>query len=140
MPQTPGGGVQGALIIYSLTSRESFINASKYIDHVRGASTETGYRPWALFLVSNKLDCGKEAREVSITEGEELASSLGIGFLEISAKTGENVDEAFCGLVREMWKLDNPESKWDLGGGNARRETEDGKGVVGWLKKTLRKT
>jgi hypothetical protein len=39
-------------------------------------------------------------RVVSVEEGEALAASLGMSFLETSAKTGANVDEAFAALAR----------------------------------------
>jgi GTPase SAR1 family protein len=96
----------GALVIYSVTSRQSFLNVKNYIDQVSKASKETGRPPWVRFLVGNKIDCEICDREVTTRQGKELAASLKLGFVEVSAKTGKNVDEAFRGLVREIMKLE----------------------------------
>jgi hypothetical protein len=45
--------------------------------------------------VGNKNDLPEESRQVSVTEGEELARSLGISFVETSALNGTNVEAAF---------------------------------------------
>ncbi len=41
-------------------------------------------------------------RQVTVAEGQELASSLHVLFLETSAKNNANVEDAFRNLVREM--------------------------------------
>lgn len=94
----------GALLIYNVTSRRSFLNVENYIIQVNEASKKTRRPSWVLFLVGNKIDCEKSDREVTTRQGRELAASLKLGFVEVSAKTGKNVDEAFRGLVREMMK------------------------------------
>ncbi len=45
-------------------------------------------------LVGNKLDLDKE-RIVQQREGSALANKYDIPFIEVSAKTGENIAEAF---------------------------------------------
>jgi len=40
--------------------------------------------------------------EVSSEEGQELAKSLGMQFFEVSAKTGQNVNEAFESMVQDI--------------------------------------
>ena len=37
----------------------------------------------------------KNEREVSWDEGKQMADSIGAPFFEVSAKTGENVEEVF---------------------------------------------
>ena len=54
-------------------------------------------------LIGNK--CDWEARRVVSKErGEALAASQGIKFLETSAKTNYNIDEAFEQLARQILK------------------------------------
>jgi GTPase KRas len=52
-----------------------------------------------MVLVGNKCDLESE-RQVTTAEGKELAMQWGIPFLESSAKTRTNVDEAFADVVR----------------------------------------
>ena len=49
-------------------------------------------------IIGNKCD-QIEDRQVPEDKGREFAESLGCEFMEVSAKTGENVDEAFEALV-----------------------------------------
>mmetsp|Transcript_23490 Transcript_23490/g.29962 ORF Transcript_23490/g.29962 Transcript_23490/m.29962 type:complete len:83 (+) Transcript_23490:1-249(+) len=56
-----------------------------------------------MMLVGNKCDL-EDKREVETNEGEELAKRLNCQFKEASAKTRENVEEAFYDLVREIRK------------------------------------
>jgi Ras-related protein Rab-8A len=41
---------------------------------------------------------------ISTAQGQELADSLGIPFLEVSAKTNHNVDKAFYTLASDIKK------------------------------------
>ena len=52
-----------------------------------------------LLLIGNKCDL-EYCHDVSKEEGEQLAHSLDIPFMETSARTGYNIDEAFETLVR----------------------------------------
>ena len=49
---------------------------------------------WLLILIGNKVDL-EEKREVSKDEGQEFADQNGLMFLETSAKTAQNIVEAF---------------------------------------------
>jgi GTPase KRas protein len=63
-------------------------------------------------LVANKKDLITE-RQVSTEEGRQLAERYKVPFLETSAKTSENVAEAFLQLIREVikFRLKNPQKK-----------------------------
>jgi GTPase KRas protein len=56
-----------------------------------------------MVFVANKCDLVKD-RLVSTTEGAELARSYGVPFVETSAKSRVNVEEAFIQCVREIKK------------------------------------
>jgi hypothetical protein len=84
-----------------------------------------GTRPYALILVGNKADSDTSAdgdddqtqqqpRQVTWAEGSKAAarmampgcsSALGVAFLEVSAKTGENVDQIFPAVGREILRM-----------------------------------
>ncbi len=86
------------MIVYSITSRSSFEQAAMMHDFVlRIKDTDTGDTP--VFLLGNKSDLEGQ-REVSSAEGLEFARAKGIGFMETSARTRSNVEEAFIGLIR----------------------------------------
>jgi len=51
--------------------------------------------------VGNKCDL-ESSRAVTFEEGKEFANSLGIKFIETSAKSSSNVDKAFFTLANEI--------------------------------------
>ena len=51
-------------------------------------------------LVGNKSDA--ENRQVSYEEGKALADSLQVSFMETSAKTSNNVEQAFVKMADEI--------------------------------------
>lgn len=56
-----------------------------------------------MILVGNKMDL-EQRREVPRQEAENLARSWGVIYIETSAKTRVNVDEAYTNLVTEIIK------------------------------------
>jgi GTPase SAR1 family protein len=54
-------------------------------------------------LIGNKCDW-EEKRAVSTEQGQALADELGIPFLEVSAKSNINVDQAFYSLASDIKK------------------------------------
>ncbi len=52
-------------------------------------------------LVGNKSDLDTK-RQVSFEEGKEFADSLGIKFIEASAKNNSNVEKAFMTLAQDI--------------------------------------
>ena len=83
----------GAMVVYDVTSRDSFERIHRYISFFDPVTT--------VMLLGNKCDM-TDCREVTKEEGEKLASEKGIRFLEISAKNGINVDEAFTILAGDI--------------------------------------
>jgi len=59
-----------------------------------------------LVICGNKCDLDAE-RQVSKTEGQDLAKGFDCPFLETSAKARINVEEGFFALVREIRKQNN---------------------------------
>ena len=71
-------------------------------------------------LVGNKCDL-KEQRQVSYQEGKEFAESLGMQFLETSAKDKINIDEAFLTLTKAILPT-VPENKRDADQGKQKAD------------------
>lgn len=89
---------EGFLLVYSITSRNSFDEISTFHQQILRVK-DKDYFP--VIVVANKCDLEYE-RQVGSHEGRELAKHFGCRFIETSAKQRINVDEAFSNLVREI--------------------------------------
>ncbi|XP_077400111.1 ras-related protein Rab-19-like [Vanacampus margaritifer] len=88
----------GAVITYDITRRATFESVSDWIQEVElyGAANVV------LVLIGNKCDLEKE-REVLFEEACSLANERGaLAALETSAKEGQNVEESFMLMAREL--------------------------------------
>ncbi|XP_011356055.1 ras-related protein Rab-42 isoform X1 [Pteropus vampyrus] len=87
--------VVGVLLVFDMTNRKSF-------EHIRDWHQEVmatqGPDKAIFLLVGHKSDL-QSTRCVSAEEAEELAASLGMAFMETSAKDNCNVDLAFDTLA-----------------------------------------
>ena len=88
-----------AIIVYDITSKDSFNNVVTWINDCRTYSPKTVF----MVLVGNKSDLN-ERRQVNTEEGEELAEKNRILFFETSAKDGSNVNEIFKKSAEEIIK------------------------------------
>jgi len=93
-------GGEGFILTYAITSRNSFEEVAQFREQILRVKEEDKV---PMVLVGNKCDL-EEERQVSKSEGEELAKSFGCPHFESSAKARINVDEAFYELVREIRK------------------------------------
>ena len=89
---------EGFLLVFSLVDRHSFEEISTFYNQImRVKGEQVSFVP--LMLVGNKNDL-EEERQISKEEGVSLAKKFNAAYIETSAKTGENVTEAFHGLVK----------------------------------------
>lgn len=79
-----------AVVVYDITSQESFENAMRWIEDVR---VERG-NDVVIMLVGNKCDLA-DKRLVEYDEGERRAKELGTLFVETSAKAGIGIKTLF---------------------------------------------
>lgn len=83
-------GAAGALLVYDITRRETFHHLTSWLEDARRHSNST----MTIMLVGNKSDLDSR-RAVSYEEGKKFAEQHDLIFLETSAKSDENVEEAF---------------------------------------------
>lgn len=135
---------EGFLLIYSITSRQSFEEIMTFQQQILRVK-DKDYFP--IIVVANKCDLEKE-RVVSEqgtflqspyhstplnptlthqTEGEALARQFGCKFIETSAKSRINVENAFYDLVREIRRYNKEMSSYPSGSGAFGARAPEGK-------------
>ena len=90
--------VQGVILMYDLTNRDSYENVTKWLNLVNQSVSNK-----IIALVGNKLDLAEEKRIVSNTEGEQLAKDNKILFFEGSGSSGQNVDFIFSTISQAIY-------------------------------------
>ena len=89
-------GSNGILLIFDITKRNSFDNLNFWLDELeKNCNLNNLY----IFLVGNKTDLKKE-RKVSYDEAKNFADMKKIPYIEISAKTGDNIDKLFNDFIK----------------------------------------
>lgn len=113
-------GCNGLLLVYSVVDRDSFDNASKWLVE---AYRNMGKLPPTI-IIGNKIDIRNLApysERVSTAEGKQFAEyfmkklDVPAVFIETSAKTGENIQEAFNKLLRMMADAEDDKSHHYVG-------------------------
>lgn len=100
-------GTQGIILVYDITNRDTFLNVKKWSNHIK----DSAEKDVCVLLVGNKLD--KDSREVTYEEGENIAKECKFSFIEMSAKTNQNIKEGFDLLIEHMYKTYGIKSKQD---------------------------
>lgn len=93
----------GIVLVYDITNRESFENINSWIIEIKKSENNK-----KILLIGNNCEL-EDKRQVSYEEGEELAKSNNILFIETSPKNNENVTEAFELLAEELINMVNIE-------------------------------
>lgn len=91
-------GSSGALLTYDISRRQTFEHIKDWLADLRAAAGDNV----CIILVANKSDL-EEQREVAADEARMWAKANGITeFIETSARTGSNVNEAFRRVAAEI--------------------------------------
>ena len=90
-------GAHGIILTYDITDKQSFKDIENWLTEVEKFANENVIK----LLVGNKSDL-ESSRQVKFEEGKEFADSLGVQFIETSAKNSSNVEKAFFTLANEI--------------------------------------
>ena len=90
-------GAAGALLVYDITRRDTFAHLGQWLDEAKQHAQPN----MVILLIGNKNDL-EDKRAVSTEEGQAFADEHGLLFMETSAKTAYNVEQAFLKTAEEI--------------------------------------
>jgi len=100
-------GSNGIILVYDVTRPSTFLNITHYLQDME----EAVQKKIPFILIGNKVDL-EDLRKIPAKNAEDLMNaSNAVAFFEASAKTGENVENAFQLLAEAVFKFLNAESK-----------------------------
>lgn len=95
-------GSHAVIMVYDCTNRQSFDNLNHWVEEIK---KHTNINGMTMLLIANKKDLREDGKNhVTTDEGQALAkqwaelifeNKWNVPFIETSAKTGENINEAF---------------------------------------------
>lgn len=98
-------------MVFDVTSMESFDHVNDWLKEVNRYAAEGTVK----LLVGNKSDRTAD-RVVTEEQAKEFADELGIPFIETSAKSSKNVEEAFLTMAGEL--IRQRDAQGDTGNAN----------------------
>lgn len=87
-------GANAALVVYDITSAESFERAKRWIEDLKTEKPDN----FVKVLIGNKVDLS-EAAVITEEMGKQYAEQEGLLFYQTSAKTGEGIKDLFLELA-----------------------------------------
>ena len=105
------GSVDGFIVVYSVGSTRSFDSIQNFLEGIKKIRKTNrfpmiivGTQGNFVFVVFNDIsaDLPEQSHLVTEKEGRSVAYRYRCPFIEVSAKTGKNVDKMFQSVVREI--------------------------------------
>ena len=89
------------MLVYDITKRRTFEHLEDWLEEVR---IHIEPHKACYLVVGHKADRDAD-RTVTLREGRNFAEFHGLKFLETSAKTGQNVEEAFQVITQDIYSM-----------------------------------
>ena len=115
LPKKYYQNADGVLLLFDVTSEETFTSVSNWMKDVKDNSNKTitndanNQSDISLYLIGNKID--KPDRVITREKAEEMARSLGMKYFEVSCKINMNIPEVMARMIMECHmktnKIDN---------------------------------
>lgn len=93
-------GAVGAFLVYDITKRQSFDNTQRWLRELRNHADAN----IVIMMAGNKSDLN-HLRSVSEKDGQSMAETEGLSFLETSALEATNVEKAFQTILTEIYNV-----------------------------------
>ena len=85
------------MVVFDVTDIESFNNINSWLIEIEKNANKNVYK----ILIGNKCDL-EDKRQVTYEQAKEFADSYGMKYIETSAKTNQNVHEAYVTMTKEI--------------------------------------
>jgi Ras-related protein Rab-1A len=92
-------GAHGVAIVFDLTDEKSFAAVESWLGEIGEHASAKVRR----ILIGNKNDL-EDARVVDEAEARAFAAGAGMQYMETSAKSADNVSEAFLAMTRDIYE------------------------------------
>ena len=89
------------ILVYAINDLLSFKALDQWLSKLN-ETVDISKKP--IIILGNKADVLDEERKVSFEEGKNYADSKGYHFYETSAKTGQNIKEAFDDIFEQLYQ------------------------------------
>ncbi len=89
---------QAIMLVYDVTDPEAFTSLRNWVEQVEDHAPENV----VLMVVGNKRDSLDTEPAVPTAQAHAFAEQIGAAFMEVSAKTGAGVNEAFMQIAEEV--------------------------------------
>jgi len=90
-------GAHGIIVVYDVTDQDTFNNVKQWLQEIDHYACEGVNK----LLVGNKSDL-ESKKVVDYNTAKEFADQLSIPFLETSAKSASNVEQAFLTMTKQI--------------------------------------